>query len=202
VLHERGLLPAVFLDRDGTVIEDVHYLAQVEQVRLIRGAANAIARLNAAGAAVVVVTNQAGVARGYFPENRVAEVHARLSELLSAAGARIDAYYHCPHHATEGIGAYRIACRCRKPEPGMLLNAARDLKLDLSRSWMIGDNISDLAAGSKAGCTTMLVRTGYGARFALPDDATELRLAGVADNLAAAVDVWETTHESQRRAAG
>lgn len=182
---------AVFLDRDGTLIEEVNYLSRVDQVRLIPGAAAAVRRLNDAGARVVVVTNQAGVARGYFPEDRVAEVHARLSAVLAEQGARVDAYYHCPHHATEGVGAYKLDCDCRKPRPGMLLTAARDLGLDLSRSWMVGDKVCDLKAGAAAGCRTVLVRTGYGATVADPLPADELRLIGVVPDLPAAVELWE-----------
>lgn len=171
---------AVFLDRDGTLIEEVNYLSSPEQVTLIPGAADAVRRLNALGVLVVIVTNQAGVARGYFPESRVAEVHAHLASLLAEQGARVDAFYFCPHHPTEGVGAYRVACGCRKPRPGMLLAAARDLDIDLSRSWMIGDKVCDADAGRAAGCRALLVRTGHGAHLA---DA-------VAD-VAEAVGVWE-----------
>lgn len=173
---------AVFLDRDGTLIEEVNYLSAPEQVRLIPGAAEAVRRVNGAGVLAVVVTNQAGVARGYFPEGRVAEVHAHLSALLAEGGAKIDAYYHCPHHPTEGIGAYRVACACRKPRPGLLLTAARELGIDLSRSWMIGDKLCDAKAGEAAGCRTVLVRTGHGRD--LPDDVN-----AVAD-LSAAIELW------------
>lgn len=183
---------AVFLDRDGTLIEEVHHLASPEQVRLLPGAADAVRRLNDAGALVVVVTNQSGVARGYFPESRVAEVHARLSALLAEHGAHIDAYYHCPHHPTEGVGAYRVACDCRKPKPGLLLTAAREMDIDLSRSWMIGDKACDAEAGAAAGCRTVLVRTGHGRD--LPADAD-----AVAD-LAAAVELWATIRGRQATA--
>jgi D-glycero-D-manno-heptose 1,7-bisphosphate phosphatase len=171
---------AVFLDRDGTLIEEVNYLSAPEQVRLIPGAAEAVRRVNDAGALVVVVTNQAGVARGYFPESRVTEVHARLSGLLAECGARIDAYYHCPHHPTEGVGAYRVACDCRKPRPGLLLTAARELGIDLARSWMIGDKPCDARAGEAAGCRTLLVRTGHGRD--LPNDVNAV--ADVAEAVA------------------
>ncbi|HVK18849.1 MAG TPA: HAD family hydrolase [Fimbriiglobus sp.] len=182
---------AVFLDRDGTLIEEVNYLSRVEQVRLIPGAAAAVRRVNEAGVRVVVVTNQAGVARGYFPESRVAEVHAHLSALLSEQGAHMDAYYYCPHHAAEGVGAFRVDCDCRKPKPGMLRAAAADLGLDLTRSWMIGDKVCDLKAGAAAGCRTVLVQTGYGAGVTEPLLADELRLAGVVADLPAAVVLWE-----------
>lgn len=182
---------AVFLDRDGTLIEEVNYLSRVGQVRLIPGAAEAIRRVNEAGARVVVVTNQAGVARGYFPESRVAEVHAHLSAVLGEQAARVDAYYYCPHHATEGVGTFRVDCDCRKPKPGMLRAAAHDMGLDLSRSWMIGDKVCDLKAGAAAGCRTVLVQTGYGAAVAAPLPADELRLAGVVTDLPAAIALWE-----------
>ena len=170
---------AVFLDRDGTLIEEVHYLSAPEQVRLIPGAADAVRRLNEAGVLVVVVTNQAGVARGYFPESRIADVHAHLSALLAEHGAHIDAYYYCSHHPTEGTGAYRVTCECRKPKPGLLLTAAREWDIDLARSWMIGDKLCDAEAGAAAGCHTMLVRTGHGTN-----------LPGAAPDLAAAIELW------------
>ncbi|OWK40830.1 D-glycero-alpha-D-manno-heptose-1,7-bisphosphate 7-phosphatase [Fimbriiglobus ruber] len=180
---------AVFLDRDGTIIEDVNYLARPEQVRLIPGAADAVRRLNARGVPVVVVTNQAGVARGMFPEERVGEVHAHLSKLLAEHGAMINGYYYCPHHATEGVGAYRIECACRKPAPGMLLAAARDLNIDLTRAWMVGDKVDDARAGAAAGCRTILVRTGHGKNLPETLSAAEWRLAAVVPDLAAAVDL-------------
>lgn len=190
---------AVFLDRDGTLIEEAHYLAAPEQVRLIPGAAAAVRRLNDAGVKVVVVTNQAGVARGFFPESRVAEIHAHLTAVLAAAGATIDAFYYCPHHPTAGTGEFLTDCTCRKPSPGMLLAAARDLDIDLSRSWMVGDNSSDLGAGAAAGCRTVLVRTGYGAGVAAgPLAADALRLAGIVDDLPAAIDLWATWAPGER----
>ncbi|HEY1187157.1 MAG TPA: HAD family hydrolase [Gemmata sp.] len=174
------LREAVFLDRDGTLIEEVNYLSHPDQVRLIPGAAEAVRRLNDLGVLVVVVTNQSGVARGYFPESRVVEVHERLIALLAERGAVVDAFYFCPHHPKEGIGVYRVTCGCRKPKPGMLLAAARDLGIDLAGSWMIGDKPCDAEAGLAAGCRALLVRTGHGAGLseAVPD-------------LAAAIDVWE-----------
>jgi D-glycero-D-manno-heptose 1,7-bisphosphate phosphatase len=156
--------PAVFLDRDGVLIEEVNYLSEVGQVRLLPGAAEAVASLNLARVPVVVVTNQAGVARGYFPEERVGEVHDFLAALLAQRGARVDRYYHCPHHPDAKVERYRVACECRKPKPGMLRRAEAEMGLDLTRSYLVGDNVSDLAAGGAAGCKTVLVRTGYGAR--------------------------------------
>jgi D-glycero-D-manno-heptose 1,7-bisphosphate phosphatase len=160
------LRPALFLDRDGVIIEEVDYLSDPSQVLLIPGAAQAIALANQHAIPVVVVTNQAGVARGYFPEANVALVHKHLDALLSAHTAHIDRYYYCPHHPTEGVGSYACDCDCRKPKPGMLLQAAAELGLDLSRSWFVGDKISDLQAGIAVGCQAFLVQTGYGCKHA------------------------------------
>jgi D-glycero-D-manno-heptose 1,7-bisphosphate phosphatase len=156
---------AVLLDRDGVINEEVNYLHAPEQLRLIPGAASVIQRLNRLQIPVIVITNQAGVARGYFPESQIAVVHAALRQRLAADGAHIDRFYYCPHHPTEGVPPYRIDCTCRKPKPGMLLQAAQDFDLDLSRSYFIGDNLSDMQAGASAGCHTILVQTGYGARL-------------------------------------
>lgn len=180
--------PCLILDRDGVIIEEEHYLGDPGRVRLIPGVAAAIARVNALGWPVVVASNQAGVARGFFSEAKVGEVNRRVAELLSAGGAAVRAWYHCPHHPTEGIGAYRVECACRKPAPGMLLAAARDLGLNLARGWMVGDKLSDLAAGARAGCRTWLVRTGYGAGEEAALDAPKTNCAGVADNLPGAID--------------
>jgi D-glycero-D-manno-heptose 1,7-bisphosphate phosphatase len=181
--------PALFLDRDGVIIDEVNYLADVGQVRLIPGAAEAIARVNALGIPVVVVTNQAGVARGLFPEERVGEVHEHLLSLLGSCGARVDRFYHCPHHPTAGQGSYRTDCACRKPRPGLLLRAAAELELDLGRSCLVGDKVSDLEAGAAAGCRTVLVRTGHGGAVKERElDRERLNLLGVVPDLSAAVD--------------
>jgi D,D-heptose 1,7-bisphosphate phosphatase len=154
--------PAVFLDRDGTINEDVGYLQDLKQLSLIPGAAKAIRMLNGCGFKVVVVTNQSGVARGYFPEEFVTQTHDYLRVLLRKENAVIDGFYYCPHHPAEGFPPYRQICSCRKPDTGLLLQAARDLHLDLSRSYMVGDKIQDVQAGKKAGAKTILVKTGYG----------------------------------------
>lgn len=181
--------PAVFLDRDGVLIDEVNYLARVDQVRVTPGAAAAVRRLNDAGITVVVVTNQAGVARGYFPESQVAVIHEHLSHLLAAdAGARIDHYDYSPYHPTEGLGEYKRETDCRKPNPGMLLRSADNLCLDLSRSWMVGDKLSDLQAGAAAGCRTILVRTGYGATLDLTAPNEKLKLAAVVPTVVEAVN--------------
>ncbi len=179
----------VFLDRDGVIIEDVHYLEKPEQVRLTPGAGAAVARLNAAGLLVVVATNQSGVARGYFPVERVGEAHRRLDELLAEQGARVDRYYFCPHHPDGTVAAFRVACDCRKPRPGMLHKAARDLGIDLNASFLIGDKVSDLEAGAAAGCRTLLVRTGHGKSLRGPLPAERLRLLAVTPDLSEAVAI-------------
>jgi D-glycero-D-manno-heptose 1,7-bisphosphate phosphatase len=182
------LRPALFLDRDGVLIEEVGYLADPDQVKLIPRAGAAIARLNRAGVPVVLVTNQAGIARGYLTEARLAEIHRRLSALLTAEAAKIDAIYYCPHHPTEGNAPYRLACSCRKPQSGMLLQAAADLAIDLHQSCLIGDKLSDLEAGTRAGCRSILVRTGYGRELSSQLHRLGEPLVLVADSLAEAVD--------------
>jgi D-glycero-D-manno-heptose 1,7-bisphosphate phosphatase len=179
---------AVFLDRDGVVIEEVHYLSSPSQVRLLGGAAKAIARLNRLAIPVVVVTNQAGVAHGYFPESRIDEVHARLNALLAEHGARVDCYEYCPHHPDAAMAEYRVVCECRKPAPGMLLRAAAACGLDLPRSWLVGDKLSDLEAGLRAGCRVVLVRTGYGRQTEASLDQLAPARVPVAADLAEAVD--------------
>ena len=180
--------PAVFLDRDGVLIEDSHYLGSPDRVRLIRGSAEAVAALNRAGWPVVVVTNQSGVARGLFPPEAVDAVHDRLAELLRGFDARIDAFYACPHHPEAEVTAYRVECDCRKPRPGMLRAAAAELGLDLARSWVVGDRVSDLEAGAAVGARTVLVRTGYGTLVdAAALDRAVLNLELVAADLADAV---------------
>jgi D-glycero-D-manno-heptose 1,7-bisphosphate phosphatase len=171
--------PGFFLDRDGVIIEEVHYLSDPAQVRLLPGAAEAIARLNVVGIPVVVATNQAGVAHGYFPEARVAEVHQRLDELLAARGALVNRYYYCPHHPAASIAQYRAECACRKPAAGMLLRAAAELDLDLPQSYLVGDRLSDIEAGIRAGCQVVLVLTGYGATEAQSLGAGEETTGGL-----------------------
>lgn len=153
---------AVFLDRDGTINVEKDYLYRPEEFEFIPGAAEAIRLLNRAGFLVVVVTNQSGVARGYYTEQDVYQLHRHIEQLLLMADARIDAWYYCPHHPA-GQHPYNLDCDCRKPRTGMLEQAAQDLGIDLSRSWMVGDKQVDVEAGIAAGCRPLLVLTGYGA---------------------------------------
>lgn len=152
---------AVFLDRDGTVNVEKDYLYRPEEFEFIPGAPDAIRQLNEAGWLVVVITNQSGVARGYYGEKEIHLLHTHIENELRSYGAHLDGSYYCPHHP-DGDGPYNIDCACRKPLPGMLLRAASDLDIDLSRSWMVGDKVVDIEAGMAAGCRQILVRTGYG----------------------------------------
>ena len=153
---------AIFMDRDGTVCEEVGYVNHVDRIRLLPRSAEAIRLANQAGFQTVIVTNQAGVARGYFDEDLVHEVHDAVRRQLAEAGARIDGIYYCPHHPEVGAPPYRRACDCRKPGPGMLLRAQEEMGIDLESSYMVGDTVKDLGAGRAVGATTVLVLTGYG----------------------------------------
>lgn len=152
---------AVFLDRDGTINEEVGYLDSLERLVIYPQAPKAIRILNDNGMKAIVVTNQSGVARGYFTEAFVTGVHGVMQEMLAKAQAHLDALYYCPHHP-EGLGIYRCSCQCRKPAPGMLLQAARDMDLDLGRSYLVGDAGKDMETALAAGVKGVLVRTGYG----------------------------------------
>jgi D-glycero-D-manno-heptose 1,7-bisphosphate phosphatase len=147
--------PAVFLDRDGTINEQMGYINHLSRFKLLDRAVAAIRRLNAAGVKVVVVTNQSGAARGYFPASLVDEVHEHLKQLLAAGGAHLDGIYTCLHGPADG-------CACRKPQPTLIEQAARDLDLDLSRSYLVGDRYSDIQTAANAGVKGILVLTGYG----------------------------------------
>ena len=153
--EEKALRPAVFLDRDGTISEEVGYLNHASRFRMFLFAAAAIRSLNEAGLPVIVVTNQSGVGRGYFPESLVQAVHELMTEELARAGAKIDAIYYCPHVSGD-------ACRCRKPATGMLASAAKEYGLDLKRSFVVGDRYGDIVLARNAGARSILVRTGYG----------------------------------------
>lgn len=146
---------AVFLDRDGTIMEDANYVGDVDRVILIPTAPAALARLQDAGYKLFVITNQSGVGRGYFPREAVEQIHAHLDEQFAKSGVRFDRYYVCPHHPEDN-------CECRKPKPKFLYDAAKEFGLDLSRSFMIGDRPSDIQAGTNAGTQTILVLTGAG----------------------------------------
>lgn len=183
------LRPAVFLDRDGTINEEYGYLNHVSRVRLIDGVADAIKRFNDAGLPVIVVSNQAGVGHGYFPEQNLTECTARIAELLAAEGARVDAFYYCPYHSQAKLEAYRQDSPLRKPKPGMLEQAANEHDIDLARSYIAGDRPSDIECGRSRGLATVFLRTGYGEgelRWHRDDWKAQPDL--IADNLGQAAD--------------
>lgn len=148
---------AVFLDKDGTLVDDVPYNVDPDRIVLATGAREGAAALHAAGYALVVVTNQSGVARGLFEEDALDAVEARLRDLL---GVPLAGFYHCPHHPEGSVGGFAIDCTCRKPAPGMLRRAANELGLDLAASWIVGDILNDVEAGNRAGCRSVLIDNG------------------------------------------
>lgn len=169
---------AVFLDRDGTINTEAGYLNHPDQVQLIPRAGAAIKLLNEAGFTVIVITNQAGIARGLVREELLPAIHHRLRQLLQQEGAAIDGFYYCPHHPEGIVEQYKISCDCRKPLPGMLLRAAREFSITIADSYVIGDKSCDIELGCNAGARSILVLTGYGktelprhreARLAPPD---------------------------------
>ena len=157
-----GKYIAVFLDRDGTINEEVGYLDCLDKLKIIPAAYEAIRLINLSGVKAIVVTNQAGVARGFFTEKFVRQTHEILQTALLEEKASIDKFYYCPHHPAEGTGIYLQNCNCRKPLPGMLLQAADDLDIELKSSYMIGDTCRDMETAKKAGVKGILVKTGYG----------------------------------------
>lgn len=169
----------VVLDRDGTLIVERHYLSDPDQVELITGVGAALREFQGLGLGLVVLTNQSAIGRGLFDETRLSGIHERLRALLKAEGVRLDGMYHCPHIPDDG-------CACRKPLPGLLEQAARELDFDPRASVVIGDKPCDMELGRRVGATTVLVRTGYGAQMA---EACQDSADHVVDDLAAAVAV-------------
>ena len=153
---------AVFLDRDGTLAEEVGYINHPDRLQLYPWSAEAVGKLNRAERPVIVVTNQSGVARGYFTEELVHEVHQKIAFELASKNSKVDAIYYCPHHPTGKLSAYRTNCRCRKPLTGMVEEAARRFHIDLASSYVVGDSYRDMQLGFNAGARTILVMTGYG----------------------------------------
>jgi len=181
--------PAIFFDRDGTLSHEIGYVNHLSRFRLLPYAVDAVRLVNGSNRLAVLVTNQAGVARGYFPESLIHEVHAHVRAAMEAGGARFDGIYVCVHHPSVGAPPYRCDCDCRKPKPGLLRQAEKDLGADLARSWMIGDRHGDLAVAWAVGARSAMVKTGYGqgelqwnsARWPRPPDL-------VAENVLEAVE--------------
>jgi D-glycero-D-manno-heptose 1,7-bisphosphate phosphatase len=184
--------PAVILDRDGTIIKEAGYLDRLDRLEFFPYSVDAVRALNRAGFAVIVATNQSGVGRGLVEESFVEEAHRHIASTLAAGGARIDAWYYCPHHPDAARQEYRQECDCRKPRPGMLRRAAEDLDLDLARSFVVGDRWHDLEAGVAVGARGILVRTGYG-RVNEAAPSAGVASAACVDNLIEAV-TWILRH--------
>mgnify|MGYP001812804084 FL=1 len=181
--------PAVFLDRDGTINEQMGYINHISRFILLPGVATAIRTLNEQNIPVVVVTNQSGLARGYFPPALLDAVHAQMERELAAQDAHIDGLYICPHHPEAKEEQFRKVCTCRKPQTGLLEQAAAELELDLTRSFMVGDRWSDLKCGNRVGATSVLVLTGYGRgdlEYIGPEQ--EIQPDKIAEDLSEAVD--------------
>ena len=156
--------PAVFLDRDGTMVHDVGYLSRREDLQWYPWTIDAIRMLNRAGFLVCVTSNQGGIGLGVCTVPFVEATHREMDETIAASGGRIDGWYYCPHHPRAVTDELRVACRCRKPEPGMIERASREHPIDLSRSFVVGDKMADVGLGTRAGATSILVRTGHGER--------------------------------------
>jgi D-glycero-D-manno-heptose 1,7-bisphosphate phosphatase len=185
VISTMKKMPAVFIDRDGTINEEVGYLNNPDELVLFPFAAEAIKLLNDNGYLAVVVTNQAGVGRGYFTEDKVHLVNERMYEQLAKHKAQIDALYYCPHHTSSKEPRYAIDCDCRKPKTGMIDQALKDLPIDKNKMYMIGDKKSDIKLGINTGCKTYFVKTGYGTE----QSAENPEIADViTDNLLTAVE--------------
>jgi D,D-heptose 1,7-bisphosphate phosphatase len=159
-----GKRPAIFLDRDGTIIHQVELLHKPSQIKIFPTAAAAIKAFNRMGYLVVVVTNQPVIARGIIGPKEVDHIHAVLIDRLGKKGATIDGVYYCPHHPQADVKKYRMVCKCRKPAPGMILQAAKEHGIDLRKSFFIGDSTQDVLAGNRAKVRTILVRTGHGGK--------------------------------------
>ena len=186
----------VFLDRDGTINEEVEYLYRHSDLVLLPGVAEELKRLKDHGFKLVVVTNQAGVARGYYKEEDVISLHQYLNSLLSEKGAEIDHFFYCPHHPVHGIGEYKKECNCRKPETGMFEMAEGFFQVDKAHSYMIGDKILDTEAGRRYGVKGILVGTGYGRELyeAMTGEERKEALDAYAPTMKEAVD-WILTRE-------
>ncbi|MFO7958981.1 MAG: HAD family hydrolase [Candidatus Brocadiia bacterium] len=169
---------AVFLDRDGTLIEDVGYLNRADQLRVLPGVPAALRDLRAAGFLLIVVTNQSAVARGWLTEPKLCAINQRLNAMLRAEGAGLDAFYCCPHLPDGTVRRYTHECECRKPRPGLLLKAADEWGIDLERSYAVGDSERDVVAGNRTGCHTILIAEGS---TGLPDSAADECAADLAE---------------------
>lgn len=189
---------AVFIDRDGTLNEDIGYVSAPDELVLYPWAAEAVRLVNDSGFRAIVITNQSGIARGMYTEQTLGAIHARMIEELAREGARIDAVYYCPHHPEIGDAHYRVTCDCRKPRTGLLDAAAREHNIDLTRSFVIGDKSSDITLAENAGARSALVLTGYGRETLAHPESWPCHPSFVAENLLEAVKRILDTETMQR----
>ena len=189
--------PAVFLDRDGTMIHDVGYLGRLGDLRWFPWTVEAVRLLNRAGFLVCVTTNQGGVGLGFYTEAMVRDIHAQMDATLTAGGARVDGWFYCPHHPDARLDAFRLDCACRKPGTGMIQQATARFPIDLARSYVIGDKLADLAMAGNAGARGILVRTGYGEDVVQAHDGHVPGAAHVAADLMEAT-AWVMRQDSRQ----
>jgi D-glycero-D-manno-heptose 1,7-bisphosphate phosphatase len=188
----------IFLDRDGTINEEVDYLSSPLDLRLIPGSAEAIHDANESGFKVVIITNQSGIARGILTEEQLSDIHTALLAKLLEHGARVDAILYCPHHPDFGAPPYRTTCNCRKPNTGMVDSAAKTLGIDVKKSFVIGDRMIDVQTGNNSGSTSILVLTGYGRQELELCRENGVPIGHVADDLRGAVQfIKQTINQEQ-----
>jgi D-glycero-D-manno-heptose 1,7-bisphosphate phosphatase len=185
----------VFLDRDGTINEERNYIRTPDELILFPGAAKAIARLNRAGLATCIISNQSGIARGFLTESDLIPIHERLAAELEKEGGHVDRVYYCPHHPAEGNPPYRRDCDCRKPKTGMIDRGAKELGIDIRSSYLVGDSIVDMQAAQAAGLTPILVLTGYGMKTRDECRATGLKVEYIVPTIVEATDLILTRIE-------
>lgn len=185
---------AIFLDRDGTINEDVGYPANFSQIKIYPSSFDALRMINASGFLAVIITNQSGIGRGHLTEADLENIHEKMKAALAARGARLDGIYYCPHYALSSNPRYRKDCACRKPEPGLALRAAKDLGIDLNGSFFIGDKVEDIQLGLNIGARPVLVLTGEGVESGKRLKEMNIRPAHTAPDLLGAVD-WILSQE-------
>lgn len=182
---------ACFLDRDGVLIEEGNYLSSPSGVVIFSETIQALKILRENGFKVIVITNQGGVAKGYYKEKSISEVHKEIDCQLIKFGLKVDKYYYCPHHPEGTVKKYSITCKCRKPSPGLIFDAVKDFDIDISKSFLIGDKISDIEAAQKAGCEGILVRTGHGLEYI---EKAKKKNIIIAENILEAVKLFLDTN--------
>jgi D-glycero-D-manno-heptose 1,7-bisphosphate phosphatase len=189
-----ALSSAIFIDKDGTLIENVPYNVDPHKIRLCEGAIEGLKLLQSVNHQLIVITNQSGIARGYFAESALDVVETRLQELLQPHHLRLDGFYYCPHHPSGTVAPYAIDCQCRKPRPGLLYQAAQEQAIDLAQSWFIGDILNDIEAGRAAGCRTILIDNGNETEWELSPQRLPHHLAA---NLHEAAQIITAIHHRQ-----